>query len=96
MAEFNRNVLKKIRQGLGDGSCRNRENDASAEATAPGTCRGGGLRRGRGGNMVPAESVADFERKFQNSELELLKAQAERMQKALENIQEQIRAISEE
>ncbi len=78
---------KGNRRGLRDGSCVN--------ITAQGACKGIGPRQGRQSNMPPAESAVGVENTFRNFDLHSLRRQAERMKKALENIQEQIRSLTE-
>ena len=60
-----------------------------------GNCRGTGIRQGRQSNMPPAESVIEPEERFRKTDLQMLKEQAERMTKALKNIQAQIEALSQ-
>jgi len=95
MPELNRKTSIGMGQGRNRGICRAVKADSTSTSSRQGICNGTGFRQGRQSSMPPAESAVEPEERFRKTDLQMLKEQAERMTKALKNIQAQIEALSQ-
>lgn len=94
MAELNRRTSTGMGQGRNRGTCRGLQAESVSKTNRRGACLGPGTRQGRQANVPPAEPVIEPEERFYKTDLQMLKEQAERMTKALTNIQAQIEALT--
>lgn len=95
MTELKRRTSTGMGQGRNRGTCRGLQADSTSTTNRQGTCIGSGIRQGRQSSVPPAETVIEPEERFYKTDLQMLKEQAERMTKALKNIQAQIEALTE-
>lgn len=96
MMEPNRKLSIGSRQWRGQGNCRGLQYGTPIETGPLGRCGRFGFRHQQNFTMPPAESVVESDNRLQSSDLPALRAQVERMKKALENIEEQIRVLTED